>query len=110
MDSSVEITDSGEFETIINNLHESLKRIGELFGNSKYNVQRIENPNIWSGENKELTYEKLRILTDCFNPVEESLNLYLQFLENVLQSYKNFEETINTGVENNTENLDVNSL
>ena len=106
--SSIIITNSLEFEQIIANLKESLKRIKDSFDNETNFMKKIDNTDIWTGEVQNKVYLKYKKISNCYVPVIESLSLYIRFLENVINDYKKAETSINQSIENNLENIDVN--
>ena len=106
--SSIIITNSLEFEQIIANLKESLKRIKDSFDNETNFMKKIDNTDIWTGEVQNKVYLKYKKISNCYEPVIESLSLYIRFLENVINDYKKAETSINQSIENNLENIDVN--
>ena len=102
------ITDTFEFEEIIKILKESLSRISDNFGQEEKLMTKIDNTDIWTGEVQEKVYSKYMELSKCHNPIVESLNTYIKFLENTVNSYKQAEETINNNINENIDNLNVN--
>jgi uncharacterized protein YlxW (UPF0749 family) len=82
--------------------------MGGQFGNEKDLMKKIDKTDIWTGEVQEKVYSKYLELSNCYNPVLESLSTYVKFLENTINSYKNAEYTINRNIEDNIETLNVN--
>ena len=106
--SNIVITNSEEFERIINTLKESLLRMSGGFDKEKDFMKKIDKTDTWSGEVQEKVYAKYQELSNCYNPVVESLSTYVKFLENTINSYKASENTINNSIEENLDNLNVN--
>lgn len=106
--SSLVITNTDEFERIIRTLKESLNRMNDSFKNEKNFMKKIDKTDTWTGEVQEKVYSKYLSLSDCYDPVIESLGTYIKFLENTLNSYISTEMTINKNIENNIDELDVN--
>ena len=106
--SNITITNSLEFEQIIKNLKESLDRMKDCFNSETNLMKKIDNTEIWTGEVQSIVYSKYMEISKCYDPVVESLSIYIKFLETVINNYKNEESAINRSVENNLENLDVN--
>ena len=102
------ITNYQDFENIIKELNESLERIKELFNSENNLMKKIDNTDIWSGEVQEKVYSKYLELSECYNPVIKSLETYIKYLNNTLNSYKEMDKTISRSVDNNIEDLDVN--
>lgn len=102
------ITDFQEFEHVINDLKMSLGRMTDYFYNEKQMMKRIDKTDIWTGEVQEKVYLKYIGLSDCYNPVIESLSTYIKFLETAMGDYKNTINTINSSVDNNHDRLNVN--
>ena len=102
------ITNYQDFENIINELKESLERIKELFNSENNLMKKIDNTDIWSSNTQEKVYSKYLELSEGYNHVIKSLETYIRFLENTLNSYKEADISISKSVDNNIENLDVN--
>lgn len=105
---TIDISNSDEFENIIRDLKSSLNRIDNSFKNENNFMRKIDKTDIWFGEAQEKLYAKYLELSKCYNPVVESLSIYIKFLENVVSSYKNAELVMNNDIDDNSENFIVN--
>ena len=102
------ITNSLEFEQVIKELKESLDRMSGCFNNEKKLMKKIDKTDIWTGEVQDVVYSKYQELSNCYNPVIESLSTYIKYLEIVINNYKDAMKAIENSIENNIDNLDVN--
>ena len=71
-------------------------------------MEKIDNTDTWTGEVQKKIYAKYNEISNCYNPIVESLETYIKFLENVVSNYKRFEENVNNNLENNFDELNVN--
>ena len=107
--SKIVITDSNEFENIIYNLEMSLPRIKEIFQNETNDMENINQTDIWSGKTQEIVFNKYCELKENFSPIEESLQIYIDFLKNTLSDYRTLENKFKNDMNLNDQNLNVNS-
>ena len=107
--SMITITNSQEFESIINKIEKSSLRIESLFNEEGKTFENINETDIWTGKAQGIIYNKYKDLEKNFAPIEETLQIYVAFLRNTLDSYKQLEENIMKNTETNENNLDVNS-
>ncbi len=103
------ITDSSQFENVIQNFEKSLAKIKEIFANERRNNEEINATDTWTSSTQEVIYRKQKELEENFTPIEEGLELYISFMRKTLEDYKKLEQTINRNAENNNFQLDVNS-
>ncbi len=103
------ITDSGRFEQVIASFEESFNKIKDIFANERKNAEEINNTDTWTGGAASVMYEKYKKLSDNFQPIEYSLELYIKFLRKTLEDYRRIEEEINKNMEDFSESLNVNS-
>lgn len=103
----VVITNSEEFEQIIMSLENSYNKIKDLFQNQKRNVEEINSTDTWTGATAEVVYNKYKLLTSNFNPIEYSLEIYIKFLRKTLEDYKRAEEEIDKNINDIQESFDV---
>lgn len=103
------ITDAGKFEQIITSFEDSFNKVKDLFANEKRNAEEINNTDTWTGATAGVMYEKYKKLSDNFQPIEYSLELYIKFLKKTLEDYRRIEEEINKNMEDFSESLNVNS-
>ncbi len=103
------ITNSSDFELKIQELEDSLFRVKEIFANEKKNVQKINRTDIWTGKVQEIMYNKNIELQKNYSPIEQSLQLYIDFLKKTLSDYRALEAKVDQNAEENATDLDVNS-
>ena len=107
--SRIIITDSIEFENIINTLELSSNRIKYVFARENKNMSNIDNTDVWSGKTQEKIYEKYKELSENYEGISDSLDIFIKFLKTTLQNYTNLETKIQSNQVNNSSQLDVNS-
>lgn len=103
------ITNSTQFEEVIRAFEQSLPKIKDIFTNERANAEQINATSTWTSETQKIMYEKYKLLENNFAPIEESLQLYINFMKKTLEDYKAVEEHINQMAENNSNELNVNS-
>lgn len=107
--SNVVITNSSEFEQIINNLERSFIKINDIYADEEKRIEIINKTNVWTSKTQETLYDKLQLLSKNYAPIEEATRIYIKFLRETLADYKRFERTTDQNILQNTDNLDVNS-
>lgn len=107
--SKIIITDSTQFEDVIRVFEQSLPKIKDIFSNQRTNAEQINATSTWTSETQKVMYEKYKLLENNFEPIEESIQLYINFMRKTLEDYKAVEEHINRMAENNSNELNVNS-
>lgn len=107
--SKIVITNSQEFENIIKKIEKSHQEIVQVFQNEKNNMESINETDTWSGKAQTTIYCKYKQLEQNFAPIDETLQIYIQFLKTALKDYKELEENFNNNIDSNLENLNVNS-
>ena len=103
------ITDSAQFEEVISTFEQVLPRIKDIFANEVRNMEEINATSTWSGDTQEVIYNKYKMLSNNFNPIEDSLQLYINFMKKTLSDYKSMEAHIDRSAIENSIELDVNS-
>lgn len=103
------ITNSDEFELCITSFESSLNKIKDIFSKEKNNLERINGTPAWTGPVQEEIYKKNLELHENYQPIEQALQIYIDFLKKTLNDYKAFEEKVNFNAEQNSYNLNVNS-
>ena len=109
MNNSIVITDSGQFEEVINSLEDSYNKLVDIFANEKNKKEEINETDTWTGNASQAMYGKYQALSENFTPIEYSLSVYIKFLKKTLEDYKRVEEEISTNIDMISEQLDVNS-
>ena len=91
-----------EFETALSN-------IKVIFERERRNVREMNNGHMWVGKTQEIMYRKQIAFQNNFGPVEEALEVFINFMKKSVEDYKRFEATRIKDQEENTSDLDVNS-
>lgn len=105
----IRINDSEKFESIVSNIENSEKAIEDLFQETTTNVERVNDPEIWSGIAQKEFSNKYKLLSNNYDPIKESLKTYIKFLKQTIADYKEYEEQTRNDIEINNEQLDINS-
>ena len=105
---SIVISDTAEFQRLIDVLNSSLNRINNCFETEKKEMENYNNPNIWAGFVQKKTYEKYQSLNKCNEAVSESMGIYVKFLHNTLDQYVKLGTSLDNSIDVNDVNLDVN--
>lgn len=105
----ITITNSNEFEKIIEKIETSRRNISDIFAEESNNIEYINETDIWTGKAQNVLYRKHKELEKNFSPIDETLQIYVAFLRNTLESYKNLETKIVKDIEINSDNLNINS-
>ena len=103
------ITDSTQFEDVIRTFEQSLPKIKDIFSNERENAEKINATSTWTSETQKVMYEKYKLLEKNFEPIEESIQLYINFMKKTLEDYKAVEAHIEQMAEKNSFELNVNS-
>lgn len=98
-----------ELEKEINVFETSLNKIKEIFQNERKNLNHMNEENVWAGKTQEAIYNNQVAFQNNFEPIEEALQVYINFMKKSLNDYKRFEQTQVLNQENNASDLDVNS-
>lgn len=107
MMNKVVITDSAQFQEVINSLETSYNKLKDVFANQKKNAEEINSTDTWSGAAAGVMYNKYKLLTDNFSPIENSLEIYIKFLKKTLEDYTRLEQEITRNMEEMASNMDV---
>ncbi len=106
---NLKINNFSEFEETITELTNSYMKLKDVFANQKQNAEKVNATDTWTGQAQRSMYEKYKILNGNYDPIENSLDIYIRFLNKTKEDYRLVNEEINKNVEEFAENLDVNS-
>lgn len=110
MKNNITITNSSQFEEIINSLESSYNKIKKININENNNKEIINgDTDIWKGDSQVAMYNKYLLLSESFSKVEYSLEVYIKFLRKTLEDYTKAEQEINSNINQIANELDVNS-
>ena len=105
----ISITSFSDFQEAIDTYEDCLKNIKEIFHNEKTNIENINGTSTWTGATQEVIYNKHVMLQKNFSPIEEALQVYINFLKKTLADDQNYLNTTDINISDNDSNLDVNS-
>ena len=74
------ITDYNQFNEVFFNFEKSLENIKEVFSNENKNFEKINETSIWTGKTQKVIYNKYKLLANNYEPIEESIQIYIDFL------------------------------
>ena len=103
------INDSEKFESIINNIDNSSKKIEEIFNETSANMETVNDTDIWTGVAQKEFSNKYKELSNNYEAINNSLKIYINFLKQTIADYKELETQTNNDIETNNIQLDVNS-
>lgn len=104
----IEITSYEEFEDIINSFQEVANNIHDIFDHVRTNDEHLNDGSTIQGKTAEHTYARCKELAANYEPIDYSLNLYINFLRKTLEDYKLLDEAIDKNAEDFGQALDVN--
>lgn len=107
--SRIVITNSNQFESIIEKFEEGITNLEIAFEKQNENFDLIESKEIWKGDLQEAVSDKYNELSDKYDTIISSLRTFSDFMSESLSSYKEFERKTNSAQEENSAELDVNS-
>lgn len=84
------------------------KRIESIFNNIDTIMSNVNNNDNWKGDTNTAFYNKYLELKEYFPKIVNGIEAYSSFLKNTSENYENAENKINTNIETNLENLNVN--
>lgn len=105
----VVITDFEQFDSCIKDFEASLNKIKDIFVNEKNTYEKINATDVWTSDTQSIVYDKCKSLSNNFEPIETSLQLYINFLKKTISDYRAFEENVNKQADSNEATLNVNS-
>ncbi len=84
------------------------KRIETIFNNIDDIMSNINNNDNWKGDTNTAFYNRYLELKKYFPKIVNGIETYSNFLKTTANNYENAENKINTNIEINIDNLDVN--
>lgn len=106
--SKIIITDTNRFESIVSELESSFPEFEELFRMQNDNYNTINGTDVWKSDTQEVVSSKYVELSKNYEPIKETLMNYIKYLKITVENYKNFESTVDSSIEQNLDNLNVN--
>ncbi len=98
MDNEVNIN-TDEMDTIISDMNKRLSIIKEIFENTNKDMDWVKDHEYWTGRTSETVFEKYEGLRQSYDSIISSLNTLNGFIDEVKNSYIEFDETISKNVE-----------
>ena len=105
----ITITDSSKFEEVIQVFEQVLPNIKNHFESERRNAREINATATWTGKSQEALYGKYKMLEENFDPIVETIEIYIRFLKKTLEDYKLLEQQLNAKEQEFSEQLNVNS-
>lgn len=84
------------------------KRIEDIFKNIDTIMTNIYNSEKWQGETNTEYYNKYLKLKEYFPKINKGIETYSSFLKTTASNYENAENKLNSNIENNLDELNVN--
>lgn len=107
MKNQVVITNSAQFQEVIDSLEQSYNKLKDLFANQNKNKEHINGTETWTGATAQVMYDKYNQLSQNFGPIEYSLELYIKFLKKTLEDYTLMEQEVDKNIDAVAQELDV---
>ena len=104
-----EIIDTEGLQSEIQEFETAFSNIKEIFARERKNLNEMNNGHMWVGSTQEAMYQKQLAFQNNFVPIEEAIEVFINFMKKALDDYKRFEQTELSNQENNSSTLDVNS-
>ena len=89
------IVDYTKLETAASNLDNEIKKLKELFNKQNNNFKLLEDNKMWYGTACSNCINKYKELSSKYEDIITNLNNYKQFLNNVRDTYKAFNDEAN---------------
>jgi len=103
------ITDSNAFENVIQVFESTLPNIKKIFESEQTITKEIDGTPTWTGASQKALYGKYKELESNFNPIVDSIEIYIRFLKKTLEDYKTLDKELSQKAEEFSEQLNVNS-
>ena len=105
----IAISNSSEFQDVINELESSRGRIEEIFNKQNASVATINDNDNWQGMTEEAFQKQYNELSNNYQDIDNAMNAYITFLKTTLDNYTRLENKIGSDADNNAAELNVNS-
>ncbi len=86
---------------------EEIVSMKELLDDVKEKTNDISG--IWDGEDSEKTMQSFSEFRSQFDSINESNENYLNFLESVISSYTNYDDTVSSNITSSNNTFDINN-
>ena len=105
---TITINDSNKYEDTIEVFKNTIIEIQDIFDKQNIDMDKINGTEIWNSDTQKIITTKYNKLKPEYDKIIESLNNYVSFMNNTINSYKKLEDTINNSIDTNIDNLNVN--
>lgn len=105
----IALTDEAQFQEVISIFEQSLQKIKDIFANESSNAEEINATSTWTSRTQEVIYNKFKMLEKNFTPIEDGIQLFIDFMKKTLYDYKTYDQNLSKNVDDNNVLLDVNS-
>lgn len=94
---------------ILAKLEEKTNLLNETFSNMDKEMKKFDgSEKIWKGKTQEILYSGYMKVSKEYPAIIEQLNVYNKFLHTTIDDYKKTEKRIDSDINRNSEDLDVN--
>ena len=105
---SINIETEG-LKNTVGKLEEKVLNSSNIFDDVETKMKMIDGTSdTWKSNAQASVYKNYRTIADSFPTIVEQLNGYILFLNKTIDNYKRGEGTINTSIESNQKDLNVN--
>ena len=102
--------DSNALDLINFKLDEKVKKLEELYRELDNKMEVLNgSDNTWKGKAQEAFYEHYTGVSAHFPDIIDQLNSYVLFLAETIENYEKRDKDMNTDIDNNEDNLSINS-
>ena len=105
---TITINDSKKYEDTIEVFKNTIIEIQNIFDKQNIDMDKINGTEIWNSDTQKIITTKYNKLKPEYDKIIESLNNYVSFMNNTINSYKKLEDTIKSSIDTNIDNLNVN--
>ncbi len=105
----ITITSSNDFENIVHNMEASNSKIASIFEETTASIAKLNTENSWEGIAQKQFISKYESLQSNYEIINNSMLKNVNFLKNIIESYKETENQINKNIDSNSLELNVNS-
>lgn len=102
------VVNSDRLEDSITKFNDKIIKIDETLEKIEKLITKVNNDDLWKSSTSEEVYDSFLELKKTFPKINAELNVYSEFLKEILKDYKEEEEKQEKVIEENTTNLDIN--
>ena len=109
VNSNYESMDYNKVENIISNFNATITKIENIFNRVNNNFKKIDSTDIWTSDLQESIIRKYAELSNHYDDISTSLKTLSNLFNTSLNNYKSLENSLKKDMQDNQNNLDVNS-